>query len=52
MTRPQLCKALISLSLLLAFSSPSSFGQTATATITGRVTDSGGAVIVGSAKLI
>jgi len=48
MARAQISKALISLSLLLAVSSPSGFGQTATATISGRVIDSGGAIIVGA----
>jgi hypothetical protein len=42
-------KTLISLGLLLAFVCASAFGQTATATISGRVIDSGGAVIVGAA---
>ena len=49
MARIQFSKALISLSLLLAVSSPSGFSQTATATISGRVVDSAGAVIVGAA---
>jgi outer membrane receptor protein involved in Fe transport len=41
-------KALVSLMLLVAALVPSALSQTATATISGRVTDSGGAVIVGA----
>src|SRR5579863_7236874 len=48
MVRVPTCQALISWSLLAALSISACFGQTSTATITGRVTDSGGAVIVGA----
>jgi Carboxypeptidase regulatory-like domain len=48
MTRTLSRKSLISLALFLASSSAAAFGQTATATISGRVTDSGGAVVAGA----
>src|ERR1700722_1491508 len=48
MARAQFRKVLFSLSLLLAASCSSLLGQSASATISGRVTDSGGAVIAGA----
>jgi outer membrane receptor protein involved in Fe transport len=48
MTRFKFCKVFISLSLFLAVSSFDGFGQSASATISGSVTDSGTAVIAGA----
>ena len=42
------CKVLFSLMLLVAALVPGALGQTATGTISGRVTDSGGSVIAGA----
>jgi hypothetical protein len=48
MTRVLLLKALVSFMLLVAAWVPAAHGQTATGTISGRVTDSGSAVLVGA----
>ena len=48
MVRLQVAKSFFGLLLLFAAFAGSVLGQTASATISGRVTDSGGAVIVGA----
>ena len=48
MTRSRNYKAYFLLGLLLSFASPRGFAQSAAAAISGRVTDSGGAVIAGA----
>jgi hypothetical protein len=48
MHRAQVCKPAVSFGLLFLLSTVPTFAQTATATISGRVTDSGAAVIAGA----
>ena len=48
MLRLQVCRSSVGLIVLFAASVISAVGQTSTATISGRVTDSGGAVIIGA----